>query len=177
MFIVDLLLIPVFVFVAYSGLRLHAAGHVPADGGTPDHDVWVYQAAFHIVAAVLFIIFGWLHVKAHWGWYRRVFLRNGAVDCGSVDAKSGNGNGSENAKDGGNTVGSRRKSRATVILSALFLVETLTGVFLIAFVEGGNSGVGMWHYVLGLAMIAFFLWHLIRRFAIMVKGLGRRKKK
>lgn len=141
-FIVDLILIPVFVLVIYSGLKLHVAGQ--AD----NHEIWEHWAHYHIITGILSIIFGWLHVKAHWGWYKGLVRK-----------------------------GIGKKSRVTLILSLLFLIEITTGIILVFFIEGGNSSVGMWHYRLGLAMILFLLIHLISRFSLMMKGLGWRKKR
>lgn len=136
-FIVDLILIPVFALVIYSGVKLHVAGH--AD----DHDIWEYWAHYHIITGILSIVFGGLHIKAHWGWYKGLIKK-----------------------------GIGKKSRITAILSLLFLIEIITGMILIFFIEGGNSAVGMWHYRLGLAMAFFLLIHLISRFSLMMKGLG-----
>ncbi|MFV0553364.1 MAG: DUF4405 domain-containing protein [Mangrovibacterium sp.] len=139
-FIIDLILIPVFILVIYSGLKLHIAGH--AD----NHEVWAYWAHYHIIVSVLSLIFGWLHIKAHWGWYKSL-------------VKKGIG----------------KKSRVTPLLSLLFLIEIITGIILVFFIEGGNSAVGMWHYRLGLALILLVLIHLISRFSLMAKGLGWKK--
>lgn len=37
-FIIDLILIPVFLLLIYSGVKLHVAGH------TSNHDLWEYWA-------------------------------------------------------------------------------------------------------------------------------------
>ncbi len=141
-FIIDLILIPVFLLLIYSGLKLHVAGH------TSNHDIWEHWAHFHIITGFLSLIFGELHIKAHWAWYRS-FIKNG--------------------------IG--KKSKVTVVLSVLFLIETLTGIILILFLDGGNSAIGFWHYRLGLVMILFLLIHLISRFSLLMKGLGWKKKR
>ncbi|MFV0310336.1 MAG: DUF4405 domain-containing protein [Dysgonomonas sp.] len=141
-FIIDLILIPVFVLVIYSGLKLHAAGKVD------NHDIWEYWAHYHIITGVLSIFFGWLHIKAHWGWYKGLI-------------KKGVGN----------------KSRITLTLSLLFLIEIITGIILVIFIEGGNSSVGMWHYRLGLVMILIILIHIVSRFSLLIRGLGWKKKR
>lgn len=48
-------------------------------------------------------------------------------------------------------------------LSILFLVLLLTGIILLAFIDGANSSVGMWHYRLGLVFIISTFVHVIRR--------------
>jgi hypothetical protein len=135
-FVIDLTLIPIFILVIYSGLKLHWAGHLN------NQNIWEYWAHYHIIVSILSLIFGGLHVKAHWGWYKSL-------------AKNGVGN----------------KSRPTIILSALFLIEIATGIILVLLIEGGNSTIGMWHYRFGITMILFLSGHTIRRFSIMIKGL------
>lgn len=71
-FIVDLFLIPIFILVIYSGLKLHIAGH----GNDYAHDVWTYWAHFHIVLSIVSLIGVSLHIKAHWGWYKS-FIKKG----------------------------------------------------------------------------------------------------
>lgn len=63
-FVIDLTLIPAFVFSAVSGVLLHAAGH----GGC--HEAWHNWAVAHISASVLFLLLVALHVKTHMGWYK-----------------------------------------------------------------------------------------------------------
>lgn len=63
-FVIDLTLIPAFLFSAVSGVLLHASGH----GGC--HGVWHNWAVAHISASVLFLLPVALHVKTHMGWYK-----------------------------------------------------------------------------------------------------------
>ena len=63
-FVIDWILIPVFVLSAFSGIQLHVAGH-----GT-SHEVWHNWAVFHIIASILFLMAVILHVQTHWGWYK-----------------------------------------------------------------------------------------------------------
>ena len=62
------MLVPLFILVLHTGIKLHIAGH-----GT-DHDIWHYWAIFHIITSLLFTIFGVMHVKHHWGWYKGCLL-------------------------------------------------------------------------------------------------------
>ena len=62
-FVIDWILIVVFIVSAISGIGLHIAGH----GNS--HEVWHNWAVVHVVA----IIF---HVTTHWGWYKGI-IKNG----------------------------------------------------------------------------------------------------
>ena len=68
-FIVDWLLILVAGLSAYSGVKLHIAGHFFT------HEVWHNWAIFHIITSVLFSIIGIIHIKNHWGWYKSITKR------------------------------------------------------------------------------------------------------
>jgi hypothetical protein len=63
-FIVDIILIPLFVLLFYSGLKLHVAGH------TDNHSIWEYWAWFHVIVSLPTLIAMLLHIKAHWSWYK-----------------------------------------------------------------------------------------------------------
>lgn len=69
-FIIDLILIPVFILVIYTGLKIHVVGNVQ------DHDIWSYWSHFHIIVSIVSLIIGGLHIKAHWGWYKG-FVKRG----------------------------------------------------------------------------------------------------
>lgn len=63
-FITDLLLLPVFIFCFYTGVRLHIAGHA---------SVWAIiqsWAVAHVWASLIFLLLALFHVKCHWAWYR-----------------------------------------------------------------------------------------------------------
>lgn len=69
-FILDWILVLVFVLLVFSGIELHIAGH------GIDHDLWHNWAVFHVISSLLFLIFSILHVKMHWNWYAGI-LKNG----------------------------------------------------------------------------------------------------
>lgn len=140
-FIIDIILIPVFTLVIYSGLKLHVVGHIN------DHTIWENWAHYHIVASIASLIVGWLHIRAHWGWYKSLMRK-----------------------------GLSKKSKTTTALSVLFLILIITGVILILFIDGGNSPIGIWHYRLGLAMAVLLIVHLFSRLTLLIKGLKRKKK-
>lgn len=68
-FTTDLLLLPVFVFCFYTGVRLHLAGHASVLAIVQS---W---AVAHLCASLIFLLLVLLHVKCHWAWYRT--LKNG----------------------------------------------------------------------------------------------------
>lgn len=154
LFTVDALLMPIFVLTICTGIALHV---------TEYGSKWVFWAVFHILSAFLSMVAGGLHIWAHWGWYKGIFARKKnfpAISTGNL------------------TYGRRpRKSRVTLLLTAIFLVELITGIYLIAFVDGANSGVGLWHFALGLLMTVLLTIHSAGRFSILLKGLGWRSIK
>lgn len=63
-FVVDWILIFVFALTAFSGFKLHFAGHFLS------HNIWHNWAVFHTVSSLIFIIIGVLHIQTHWAWYK-----------------------------------------------------------------------------------------------------------
>lgn len=63
-----------------------------------------------------------------------------------------------------------KKSHITVFLSLVFLIVTLSGIASLI-ISGNNSGIGMWHYRIGLLMCAVAVGHLIKRWKILKKSL------
>ena len=116
-----------------------------AAGHCPHHDVWHLWAVVHIAASALFLTFAALHVKTHWGWYRGL-------------AKKGIGS----------------KSRITLFLTALMVFVVATGLILLSVVEGGCSGIGLWHYAAGLLLIAVALIHVLSRLGILLSALKKK---
>ncbi len=58
-FIIDWLLLLVASLSAYSGIKLHIAGHFS------NHEIWHNWAVFHVITSVLFLIIGIIHIKNH----------------------------------------------------------------------------------------------------------------
>lgn len=102
------------------------------------HDEWHNWAVAHVVAGVLFLVTAIIHIKQHWAWYKALVKKIG------------------------------NKSRVTIVLSIFFFFEVITGILLISVVEGGGSRVGYWHFVLGLVMALFGLWHIVARLKIII---------
>lgn len=69
-FIIDWVLIGVFILSACSGFGLHIAGH----GNS--HETWHNWAVFHIIGSTLFFATILLHLVTHKGWYKGI-LKNG----------------------------------------------------------------------------------------------------
>lgn len=68
-FVIDWILIVVFIMSAISGFGLHVAGH----GGT--HEVWHNWAVFHVLGSILFLIAAILHVATHLEWYKGIIKK------------------------------------------------------------------------------------------------------
>lgn len=69
-FVIDWILVCVFVLSAFSGIGLHIAGH----GNS--HELWHNWAVSHVLTSVLFFIAGIFHIRTHWRWYKGV-IKNG----------------------------------------------------------------------------------------------------
>lgn len=68
-FVIDWILIVVFIVSAISGFGLHVAGH----GGS--HEIWHNWAVFHVLGSILFLVTIIFHVSTHRGWYKRVIKK------------------------------------------------------------------------------------------------------
>ena len=112
-------------------------------GHQNSHDLWHNWAVVHILSTLLFAIFVTTHIYGHWGWYRSLF-KNGA----------------------------KNKSRVTVVLTALMLFVVITGIIVLFRHQEVNTGLGLWHYVLGIITTAVILGHFIKRYRILIKGLN-----
>lgn len=124
----DLVLFPLFVLSFYSGIELHIAGH-----GT-EHAIWYNRAVFHTIASLFFALFGIMHVKTHWAWYK------------GLKAKRWKG-----------------KSRIVLLLSSVFVCTVATGIVLLVCIEGANSSAGLLHYKTGLVMGGLGILHILKR--------------
>jgi len=142
-FIIDWLLLISALLIGGSGVFLHLAGHGDS------HAVWHNWAVAHIVASVLFLVFGIWHIKQHWAWYRSLW------------------------KDMRSKKMSTAKSPLTVLLSVLFIILSTTGILLL-WISGSNSHEGLWHYVIGLLAIVVSAIHIIKRFPLLRKSLKKK---
>lgn len=103
-----------------------------ADHGS-EHEIWHNWAVSHVLTSLFFSIFAILHIVTHWSWYKGI-IRNG--------------------------IG--RKSRVTVILSAVFVSVSITGIALLG-IDGANSLMGQWHYRIGIVTIILSVGHVLKR--------------
>lgn len=69
-FVIDWILVFVFVLSVFSGIGLHIAGY----GNR--HELWHNWAVFHVLSSLLFLITVIFHITTHWGWYKGV-IKNG----------------------------------------------------------------------------------------------------
>ena len=97
------------------------------------HEMWHNWAAAHVLSSLLWLISGAYHIKRHGRWYKAI-------------ASKGIG----------------KKSWMTLTLSVVFLIVAVTGVVMIARVDGANSAIGLWHYWLGILLIVFSLIHIAK---------------
>ena len=107
------------------------------------HEEWHNWAVAHVLSSLCWLISGAIHIKRHRAWYRAI-------------ASKGIGH----------------KSRTTILLSALFLFVTVTGLIVIIGIDGANSALGRWHYISGLILILLSLIHIISRKRTLQKNLN-----
>ena len=136
-FLVDWLLIPASFSSALTGIKLHAAGHFDT------HEIWHNWSVSHVLASLTFLIFGIIHVKMHWAWYK-----------------------------GWITKGLGKKSRVTALLSVIFFLVVLTSVLLLLLIDGANSPTGLWHYRIGLLLVVLSIGHIVKRWKVLGKSFG-----
>lgn len=105
------------------------------------HELWHTWALGHIIGSFLFTVFVAIHVKTHWGWYKSLFQN-----------------------------GLGRKSHVTIAVSLVFIILALTGCALLG-VNGSGSGLGMWHYSIGLSALVLFSGNIIKRLPVLRKTI------
>lgn len=68
-FVIDRILIVVFIVSAISGFGLHVAGHGSS------HEIWHNWAVFHVLGSILFLIVVIFHVATHLEWYKGIIKK------------------------------------------------------------------------------------------------------
>ena len=104
------------------------------------HKVWENWSLAHVISAVLWLGFGIYHIYRHWAWYKTLFKKTAA-----------------------------HKSKVTLLLSIVFLIIVVTGILLLAVVNGPNSLIGKWHFWLGIVLIILSLTHIVTRWSVLKK--------
>ena len=69
LFIVDLLLLLLFIATAISGFGMHITGH------SDNHIIWHNWAVAHTLSTLLFVITTVIHIYLHWNWYKTLFSK------------------------------------------------------------------------------------------------------
>ena len=156
-FVIDWVLVPLFAASVFTGFGLHIAGHGAS------HALWHNWAVAHIVSSLLFTVFVLWHVKMHWGWYKGLF-RTGPGHRRKSPGRERSGSGITGRARS-------RRSRVTVAVSVLFAAVALTGYVLLA-VSGAGSGIGLWHYRIGIAAAVLFCGHILKRTPVLRKSLS-----
>ncbi len=116
-------------------------------GHGADHQVWHGWAVAHVIAALLWLISGAQHIIRHRTWYKAVATR-----------------------------GPGRRSVTTLVLSLVFVAEVITGIVLFVCADGANSGIGLWHYWLGLLLTVLSVIHIASRCLVLKKVDSKRVK-
>lgn len=68
-FVIDWILMPLFILTTYTGIELHAVGH------SNSHEIWHNWAVFHVIASLLFLVVVIFHIITHWNWYKGIISR------------------------------------------------------------------------------------------------------
>lgn len=131
----DLILIPLFILSLYTGIKLHIAGH------HANHEIWHNWTVFHTIASLLFTIFGIVHIKSHWGWYK-----------------------------GLKATGCKGKKKVVLLFSITFALVIITGILLLLFVDGANSPTGLLHYKIGIATGVLAILHILKQKHFLYSG-------
>lgn len=103
-------------------------------GHGTSHEVWHNWAVAHVLLSLLWLISVACHIKRHRHWYKSIVSK-----------------------------GMRKKSPLTLVLSAAFLIVTVTGIVLMTCVDGANSAVGQWHYKIGILLTILCIIHVCKR--------------
>ena len=100
-------------------------------------------ADFHMWVGLTFAVLMVMHIHTHWSWYK-----------------------------GWISKGLGKKSRITALLSILSVVECTTGMVML-FADCPRRGIGLWHWGIGIVLTIICLWHIVKRFPILRKSIGR----
>lgn len=110
-------------------------------GHGTSHTLWEVWAWMHSLTGLSFAVFAVWHVKMHIGWYKSLF-------------KGKNG----------------KKRHVTATLTMIALVAVVTGIAMFV-VAGSNTGIGLWHYRIGILLSVLAIGHIIKRSSILGKSI------
>ena len=111
------------------------------------HEVWHGWAVAHIACSLLMLILAVVHIYAHWSWYKTLVK--------------------------GKTKG---KSILTMLLSVIFVVVVVSGIVMLFMTFAPNTGIGLWHYVVGILLTLVAIAHIILRWKVLLKLKNAAKK-
>lgn len=134
---IDVAMVPVFVLSFCSGLKLHAAGH----GFVDATEQWTMV---HIVVSLLFVALVCIHVRNHWGWFKRVKKE-----------------------------GVRGKKKMVMLLTLAFLSVAISGIILI-FIGKDCPSFGMLHYKIEIVTVVLSIQHILKRRTFLLKSIDDR---
>ena len=106
-----------------------------------NHETWYNWAVAHVALSLAFTILVYIHIRQHWAWYKNLLLP------------------------------AKKPRIISILLTTVMLLELITGMALIAFVDGEGSSWGHIHWIGGLILTALATGHIIKRFKILLKGL------
>lgn len=106
-----------------------------------NHEAWHNWAITHVALSLVLTILVYMHIRQHYAWYKNLLLP------------------------------AKKPRIITILLTIVMLLELVTGMFLIAFVDGEGSSWGNIHWIGGLILTALATGHIAKRFKILLKGL------
>ncbi len=112
-------------------------------GHGTNHTGWEVWAWAHSLSGVSFAAFAIWHVKMHIGWYKSL-----------LKAKSS------------------KNRHITTLLTLTAIIITITGIIMFG-ISGANSGIGLWHYRIGILFSLFALGHVVKRIPVLRKSLNK----
>lgn len=112
-------------------------------GHGDSHEIWQNWAIAHIVTSLLFLVAGVYHINTHGKWYR--FLLKERTE---------------------------REKQTTIAISIVFAATVITGMCLLV-IENANSGIGLWHYKIGLLMGLVAVIHIVKRKTALLRVFKR----
>lgn len=121
-----------FIAVLVSGIALHVASE---DSHAPGHQVWAAWAWTHSIAATTLTAASIMHIRQKKKWFRTLKIK-------------------------APTLKAKWRKADTLITAGLMSVLLITGLIMLAGVNGGGSKIGLWHYVIGYVWAAFALPHM-----------------